>query len=128
MPNDQRQISLLLLPECPVFYKFDVMNDVVATARHAGHHVRIRFFQKVGRSLVRRRFEIGSRAGMAIQAFAIVERLVKLDLAALRNCPQILHVDVGQAAPLVLQTAEHRVVGVAAVAGAVARDTVVLKM
>lgn len=65
---------------------------------------------------------------MAMQAFAIVERRVELDILRLRNFPQILHVDVMQAAPFCMNVTEHRVIRVARKACVVTRDQTVLKM
>ena len=65
---------------------------------------------------------------MAMEAFAIVERRVKLDVFGLRDFAEILHPYVMDPAPLRLVIAEHRVVGMAGEARMIARHKVVLKM
>jgi len=68
----------------------------------------------------------GSRPGVAIQAFAVLERLIEGKLRG-RRC-QIIHVDVFQPAHLAREVAEHRVMRMTAEAGTLFGDTVVLKM
>src|SRR5688572_20022846 len=72
--------------------------------------------------------QIGSGPAVTMQAFAVMKWLVELDLTGFRNRTQVLNVNMGESTPFILQTAEHRVVGVAGVAGTVARHAVVLEM
>lgn len=78
-------------------------------------------FQIVGCSF----FE-ASRAAVTMQAFSIVVGIVKLDL--LRDVPEVLDVDVPQAAKLRLESAIQRVVGVACIARLIAGHPIVLKV
>src|SRR5688572_23737581 len=114
-----------LLPKRSVRQRRDIVSDVMAPARHAGHLIVVCFLYKVRGLLVTGCFEIRARARVAMEALAVIERLIKLDLTRLRDCPQVLNVDMGQSPPFVFQTTEHRVVGMAGVTGSVAWHAIV---
>jgi len=65
---------------------------------------------------------------VAMQTFAIVIGLVQLDFLWRRWRAEIVDVNVPQTVQLRLKGAEHRIVGVARVAGLLGRDAMVLKM
>src|SRR5262249_39466388 len=73
-----------------------------------------------------RPFLEGTSSGMAMETLAIVVRLIEFDLRGLRGLSEVIDVKVSQAAYLGFETAEHRVVGVAGVAGFVRRNAVIL--
>ena len=65
---------------------------------------------------------------MAVQAFAIVVGLVKLDVFRPRRRAEILDVNVAQSPELGAETTVESVVGVAGVTGLVGRNPVILEM
>lgn len=75
-----------------------------------------------------RSFQVRSRAAVAMQALAIVERLVELDFSSLWYCPQVLNVNVRQTPRFVFQPAKHGVVRVTGIAGPVPRNAIVLEV
>jgi hypothetical protein len=68
----------------------------------------------------------GARPEVAVQALAIVERVVELD--RVRDRADILHINVTQAAQLGPNAAVENVIGMAGVAGFIGRNAVVLKV
>ncbi len=104
------------------------MNGIVALAGHAGHLVRHNLPHHVRGLIVFGLLFEDSHAQVAVQALAIVEGRVELDLFRLRGVAQILDIQMAQAAQLGMHGAEHSIVGVAGVAGAAAGHQVVLKM
>src|SRR5712691_340984 len=70
----------------------------------------------------------GTRTGMAVQALAIVVRLVKLDVFRRWRFSEVIHVDMSQPSKLGLDSAEHRIIRVARVAGFARRHAMILKV
>jgi hypothetical protein len=68
----------------------------------------------------------GTYSRVAVETFAIVVRLVELDIGGFGRMAEVIHVDVAEAADFRLDGAEHGVVGMAGVAGFVGGNTVVL--
>ena len=89
--------SLVLLPESCVLQIVKIMDRIVAITRHAGHLVGLDFRHHVWRFMVARLLFKGSRAEMAIKAFAVIKGSVELDFVWFRNSPEILNVDVVKA-------------------------------
>src|SRR5216684_601166 len=75
-----------------------------------------------------RTFFKGARTRVAMEAFAIVIRLIELDVLGGRRCSKVIHVNMSQSAKLGLDSAEHGVIRVACVAGFVRTNAMVLKM
>ena len=73
-------------------------------------------------------FVKGAHARMAMQALAIVERAVELDLGGLWDFPEILYINVAQPAKFGMERAEHGVIRMARVARMIAGNEIVLKM
>jgi hypothetical protein len=67
-----------------------------------------------------------SRIGVAMQAFTVLVRIIKRKLR--RYFFQVVDIEVSQAADLGIHVAEHGVVGVTRITGAVTRNSVVLKV
>src|SRR5713226_4114227 len=70
----------------------------------------------------------GTRTGMAVQALAIVVRLVEPDVFRRWRFSEVIHIDMSKPAKLGLDSAEHRIIRVARVAGFVRRDAMILKV
>ncbi len=65
---------------------------------------------------------------MAVQAFTIVVRTVKLDLVGRRRCSKILNVDMPESAKLGVETAIEPIISMARIAGFVGWNSMILKM
>src|SRR5215472_11643654 len=65
-------------------------------------------------------------ARMTMQALPIVVRLIQLDVRRLGRLSQVVDVEMAQAADLGLDTAEHRVIGMAGVTSLAGRHSVIL--
>ena len=70
----------------------------------------------------------GAHAGVAVQAFAVVESGVEPDVCGFWDRADVLHINVAQPAEFGVEGAEHGVVGMAGVAGVIAGDKIVLEM
>ena len=70
----------------------------------------------------------GPGAGVTMQALAIIEGSVELDVFRLRDFPQVLNIDVMQSPPFGCNSAKHRVIGVAGITSMIPGNAVVLKM
>ena len=65
---------------------------------------------------------------MTMQALAIIERGIELDVFRLWYFPQVLDVNVMQSPPLGCYSAKHRVIRVAGITGVIAGYTIILKV
>ena len=70
----------------------------------------------------------GAHSGVAVQALAVVEGGVELDVGRLWHFAEVLHINVPQPAKFGVDGAEHSVVRVAGVAGMIAGNKIILKM
>jgi len=104
------------------------MHGIVAAAFHAGHLIRGYFCHHLRRLRVLGLFFKNPHSRMTVQALAIVEGSVEFYIRGRWGLPEILHVKVAQAAKFRMHSAEHRVIGMAGITGAIARDQIVLKM
>jgi hypothetical protein len=104
----------------------NVVDNIVATAGYARERVDLNRRKRsrigvVGGALFER-----TRTKVAVEALAVIEWLVQLDIFGARLGTQVINVQVPEAAELGFEGAEHGVVGVAGVAGLVGRDAMVL--
>ena len=92
----------------------------------AGRTRKLVRFQIPDHCHVRGTFFKGPGPGMAVQAFPVVIRVVKLN--RMHRRPKPVDVDVVQAIQLGLDGPEHGVIGMAGVTGLVGGNTVILEM
>lgn len=67
----------------------------------------------------------GPGTGVTMQALAIIEGSVELDVFRLRDFPQVLNIDVMQSPPFGCNSAKHRVIGVAGITSMIPGNAVV---
>src|ERR1051326_1193707 len=103
-----------------------VMDGIVASGGQAGKLVALDIGHSLRIDRVQGALLKAARALMAMEAFAVIVRVVKLH--GLLRPGDVLGINVVQSAELGFEAAENRVVRVAGVAGLIARYTPILKM
>src|SRR5437879_10586853 len=100
----------------------------MASTRNARCLIRLQRWKQVRIGSMHRTFFKRARSCMAMQAFAVVIRLVELDVCRGRRCSKVIHVDMSQPAKFGLDSTKHGVIRVACVAGFVRGNEMILKV
>ena len=122
---DMAQFPWDWFPEFHFAQIADVVHRVVAATRYTRHLIA---GERVHERHVYRIALKGTSPQVAVQAFAIIVRGVELNFFRTGRMPEILDVDVAQAAGLGSQAAIEAVVGVTRIASLVRRNSMILEV